>query len=129
MGGTNDASLLQLVHQATGTVVADSKLTLNETRRTALLTDDETGGILEHRVEMLHVYITALATIAVVGVWLWQFEGREISLLVGDELVNLLYLGGVDKGTLYTDRFATIEIEHITTTYQLLGTWAVEDGT
>lgn len=129
MGGTNDASLLQLIHQTTGTVVADSKLTLNETRRTALLTDDETGGILEHRVEMLHIYITALATIAVVSVWFRQLEGRGISLLVGDELVDLLYLWRVDKGTLYTDWFATVQIEHVTTTYQLLGTWAVEDGT
>ena len=128
MSGTHDASLLQLVHQAACTVVADGELTLNEARRTTLLTDDETGGILEHRVEVLHVHITALASLAIVSVRLWQLEGRDISLLVGDERIDFLHLWRVDEGTLYTDGFATVQVEHITTTYQLLGTWAVKDG-
>ena len=129
MSSTYDACLLQLVHQTTSTVVADSELTLNETRRTTLFTNDETGGILEHRVKMLHVYITALATFAFISVRLRQLKGRDISLLVGDERIDLLHLWCVDKGTLYTDGFATVQVEHVTTTYQLLGAWAVKDGT
>ena len=71
---------------------------------------------------MLHIHVaTFTATFTVVGVRLWQFEGRDISLLVGDESVDLLHLWRVNKGALYTNGFASIQVEHITTTYQLLG--------
>lgn len=128
MSGTYDAGLLQLVHQTACTVVANGKLTLNQTGASALFANDETGGILEHRIEMLHIHITTLATFSVVGIGLRQFEGSEIALLVGDELVDALDLGCIHEGTLHADRFATVQIEHIASSYQLLGTWTVENG-
>ena len=42
--------------------------------------------------------------------------------------VDALNLWRIDKGTLYTDGFSTIAIEHITTTDKLVGTCLVEDG-
>ncbi len=128
MSCTHDACLLQLVHQTTCTVVADGELTLYQTGRTALLADYQTGCILEHRVEVLHIDVAALATFALISVRLWQLEGAEVALLVGNEVVDTLHFGGVNEGTLHTNRLAAIEIEHITTTYQLLCSWAVQNG-
>ena len=59
MSLTHDASLLQLVHQSACTVVADGELTLNEACGTTLFTNDEAGGILEHRVKVSQVDIVA----------------------------------------------------------------------
>lgn len=128
MSSTYDTSLFQLVHQTACTVVANGKLTLNQTGRAALFADNQTGCILEHRIEMLHIHVTALATFSVVGIGLRQFEGSEIALLVGDELVDALDLGCIHEGTLHADRFATVQIKHIASSYQLLGTWTVENG-
>lgn len=129
MSCTHDACLLQLVHQTTCTVVADSELTLYQAGRTTLLADYQTGGILEHRVEVLHVDIVALATFALVSIRLWQLEGAEIALLVGNEVVDTLHFGGINEGTLYANRLAAIEIEHIASSNQLLCSWAVQNGT
>ncbi len=129
MSCTHDACLLQLVHQATCTVVADGELTLNQAGRTALLADYQTGCVLEHRIEVLHVNITTFtATFALISIRLWQLEGAEITLLLGNEVVDTLHFRGVNEGTLHTNRLATIEIEHITTTYQLLCSRAVQNG-
>ena len=129
MSGTYDTSLFQLVHQTACTVVTNGELTLNQTGRAALFADNQTGCILEHRIEMLHIHVMALATAILIGIGLWQFEGSEIALLFSDEVVDALDLRRIHEGTLHTDWFATVQIEHVTTTYQLLGTWAVEDGT
>ena len=128
MSSTYDTSLFQLVHQTACTVVANGELTLNQTCRTTLFADNQTGCIFEHRVKMLHIHVTALATAILIGIGLWQFEGCEIALLVGDELIDALDLGCIHEGTLHADRFATVQIEHIASSYQLLGTWTVENG-
>ena len=129
MSSTYDASFLQLVHQSSRTVVADGELALNQTRRTALFTNNEAGSILEHRVKVLHIHVTTLASFSFVGVRLWQFKGHWVALLVSDEVVNALHLWCIHESTLYTNGLTTIQIEQVTTTHQLLGTWTVKDGT
>lgn len=76
MGGTDDTRLLQLVHQSSGTVVADSELTLYQTRRPTLVDDDQAGGILKHRVEVLHIHIGSLTHLVVRHIRLRQLKGR-----------------------------------------------------
>ena len=61
--------------------------------------------LLKHRIQVLHINVATFATLAVVGIGLWQLKGRDIALLLGDKLIDTLYLGGIDKGTLYADRF------------------------
>ena len=128
MSSSYDASLLQLVHQAACAVVTNGELTLNQACRTTLFADNQTGCILEHRVKMLHIHVTALATAILIGIGLWQFEGTEVALLFSDEVVDALDLRRIHEGTLHTDWFATVQIEHIASSYQLLGTWTVENG-
>ena len=120
MGSSYYTCLLQLVHQTAGTIVADGKLSLNQAGGTTLLADYQTGSILEHRVQVLHVHIAALATFAIVCVGFRQLECRQVALLLADELVDALHLWCVDKGTLYTYRLAAVQIEHVASTYQLL---------
>ena len=95
-----------------------------------MVDDNQTGGILKQRIEVLHIHIL-VATAVEVGlrrIRLGQFEGHIIALLFSDVLIDALHLGRVDKGTLHTDRLRTAQIEHITLTDQLLGTSTVEDG-
>ena len=78
---------------------------------------------------MLHVHVAALAaTIFVAHVWFGQFEGRHVTLLLRDVAVDTLHLGRVNEGTLYADRLAAVQVEHVAAAYQLLGTGTVEDG-
>ena len=77
---------------------------------------------------MLHVHITALTAIAVISVWLGQFKCRQIALLVGYELIDALHLRRVYKGTLHTDGLTTVQIEHVSSAHQLLGTRTVQNG-
>lgn len=73
MSGAYDAGFLQLVHQSSGAVVANGKLALDKTRRATLLADYQTGCILEHGVQVLHVNLATFATtFAIVNNWLWQ---------------------------------------------------------
>jgi len=125
MGGTDDTRLLQLVHQSSGTVVADSELTLYQTRRPTLVDDDQAGGILKHRVEVLHIHIGSLTHLVVRHIRLRQLKGREVALLLCDKLVDALHLRSIHEGTLYTDRLAAVEIQHVASSYQLLGTRSV----
>ena len=92
-----------------------------------MFANDETGGILEHRVKVLHIHIATLATFSIVCVRFWKFKGGEIALLLCDELVDALYFWGIHESTLYTNRLATIEVKHITTTNQLLSTGLVKE--
>ena len=94
-----------------------------------MLADYQTGSILEHRVQVLHVHIAALATFAIVCVGFRQLECRQVALLLADELVDALHLWCVDKGTLYTYRLAAVQIEHVASTYQLLCARTVQNGT
>ena len=48
-------------------------------------------------------------------------------MLLGNKLIDAFYLRCVNKGTLYTHRFTTIEIKHVTLTNQLLGTRTVKN--
>ena len=123
-----DTGLFQLVHQTACAVVANGELTLNQTGASALFADNQTGSILEHRVEMLHIHVTALATAILIGIGFWQFEGTEVALLFSDEVVDALDLRRIHEGTLHTDWFATVQVQHIASSYQLLGTWTVENG-
>ena len=129
MGSSDNTCLFQLIHQATCTVIANSEFPLNQTGASALFANDETGGILEHRIKMLHINVTTLATFAIISIRFGQFEGRQITLLIGYELVDALHLRCIDKCTLYANGFSAIQIEHITTTYQLLGTGTIQYST
>lgn len=75
MGSSDNTCLFQLVHQTTCTVITDGEFTLNQTGASTLFANDKTGGILKHRIEMLHINITALTTFPIVSIWLGQFEG------------------------------------------------------
>ena len=59
MSSTYDTGFLQLVHQSAGTVIANGELTLNQTGRTALFVNNQTGGIIKHRIQMTQVGIIA----------------------------------------------------------------------
>ena len=77
MGLAYDACLFEHIHEATGTVVTDGELSLDETGGAAATADNQTGSIIEHRVEVVQVHIvgTTLATLATFNDGFWQFEG------------------------------------------------------
>ena len=88
------------------------------------------GSFLKQRIEVLHVHIP-FAHAAHISLWhirLRQFKRHVEALLRGDELIDALHLWRIHEGTLHADRFATVQIKHIASSYQLLGTWAVENG-
>ena len=129
MSLANDTGFLQLVHQATCTVVADGKLTLDETRRAALLMNNQAGGIVEHRIKVTQIGIIAAAfTALALDNGLRQFVRLQIALLLGNELVDIVDLWRIDKGTLHTHGVVALQIEHVAAANELLGTHAVEDG-
>ena len=62
---------------------------------------------------------------ASVSLWVDDFgeEHRmEERLLFGDEAADVVDFGCVNKGALYSDRFATLEVEHVSLAYELVGT-------
>ena len=46
----------------------------------------------------------------------------------GDELIDFHHFGGVNKRTLHTHGVVALQIEHVTSTNELIGTHTVEDG-
>ena len=79
---------------------------------------------------MLHIDIStaAITHVALWRVGLRQFKRHVVTLLGSDEFVDSLHLGGIDEGTLHTDRLCATQIEHVTLTNKLLSACAVEDG-
>ena len=57
-----------------------------------------------------------------------QKQGLYGAGLVGDIFIDAFHFGRVHKGTLHTNGFIAIEIEHVSPSNQLLGTGAVENG-
>ena len=129
MGLTYHPSLLQLVHEAAGAIIANGELSLNEASTALLRRDNKAGGIVEHRVEVTQVgIVTAAISSIALHDRLGQLERLHVALLFGNELVDVDYFGRIDEGTLYTDGVVALQIEHVATTYELLCTHAVEDG-
>ena len=125
---SHDASGFELVHQASSPVVADTEAALYHTRTSLLGEDDGVGCLLEVWVEVTGIYAaTASCAVAIIG-WLRQLQRFDRTRLTGDVLVDALNLWRVNEGTLYTHRLIAIEVEHITSSDELVGTGAVQDG-
>ena len=79
---------------------------------------------------MLHIdiLITTLTKVCLRCIGLWQFERHVITLLRCDEFIDSFHLWCINEGTLYSDGFCATKIQHITLTYQLLGTCTVKNG-
>ena len=86
------------------------------------------GCLFEERIQVLGIHIAATCCATLVVGWLWQFHRLNRTRLLLDKLIDALNLWRINKGTLHTYRLLTVEIEHITTTNQLVGSGAVEDG-
>ena len=59
---SHNPRFLQLVHDAAGTIITDGKLTLNERCGTLLVNNNETGCILEQRIETSHIHIPQITS-------------------------------------------------------------------
>ena len=129
--GAYDACLLELVHESSGAIVAYGKLALDERCGTALVDDNQAGGIFEERIEVLQVYVlvATVSKVAVGSVWFGQFKGHVVALLVGYEIVDALHLRCVDEGTLHAHWLRTSDkCQQVAAAYELLGTGTVEDS-
>ena len=128
MSRSYDASLFELVHESSGSVVADREAALNHTR-TALLADDYRACcLLKERIEIAHVCTAGVAAaVRVVALRFWQLHRMSRTRLVLDELVDFANLFSADECALHTSRFVAVEIEHVAHTDELVGARTVED--
>ena len=79
---------------------------------------------------MLHIDVlfTTVAHIGFRSVGLRQLERHVVTLLGSDEIIDPLHLGSVDEGALHTHGLRAVQEKHISTSDELLGSRAVEDG-
>ena len=82
---------------------------------------------LKVRIEIARIHISAAHSFSVIG-WLWKFEWLDRTRLAGDVLVDALNFRSIYECTLHTYRLVAIQIEHIASTYQLVGTCSVPNG-
>ena len=104
-GRSHDASLLQLIHQTSRTVVSNTELALDHTGGTTLFCNNHAGNIFEHGIQMGHVHIGSFASFFAFEGHFWQREWTKIALLISDEVDDLLHLRSIYESTLHTDRF------------------------
>ena len=94
-----------------------------------MLNDNQTGGILKHRVKVRQVgIVVAHATLAFVGNGLRQLERFRVALLIRDVPVDGIHLRCVDEGTLNAYGFVALQEQHVAASDELVGTHAVENG-
>ena len=92
------------------------------------MNNNQTSGILKQRIETSHIHITQITAPIFTDI-LGQEESSGITLLLRYKLRYLFYLRCIDKRTLHTNRIGTLQEQHISPAYQLVGSRTVENGT
>ena len=75
---------------------------------TMMLVNNETGCILEQRIETSHIHIPQITSCIFIHIF-GQIESSGVTLLAGDKLRNLRHFGRIDKGTLHTHRVCSLQ--------------------
>ena len=75
---------------------------------TMMLVNNETGCILEQRIETSHIHIPQITSCIFIHIF-GQIESSGVTLLAGDKLRNLRHFGRIDKGTLHTHRVSSLQ--------------------
>ena len=75
---------------------------------TMMLVNNETGCILEQRIETSHIHIPQITSCIFIHIF-GQIESGGISLLAGDKLSDLRHFGRIDKSTLHTNRISSLQ--------------------
>ena len=127
----DDSGTLKLIHHTSCSCISHAQTPLKVGSGASLRSHYHPGGILEHRIYVLHIYGTAA------GFSVLRFGNRQIiwstvtllpSVLVTDELGDLIDLVHADKSALHTFHLDSGIVKHITLTYQVLRTIRVEDS-
>ena len=126
--GSHDACCFKLVHQSAGTVVADAESSLNHTGAALLRENDGMGCLLEVWVQVAGIHAAVASYAAILAGWFRQLHRFDRTRLIADVFVDALNLRCIYEGTLYTHWLVAVQVEHVTTTYQLVGTGSVKDG-
>ena len=84
--------------------------------------------LLEIWIQVAGIYAAVASYAAIFAGWFREFHRFDRTRLVADVFVDALNLWCIYEGALYTHRFVAVEIEHITTTDELVGSRSVEDG-
>ena len=74
---------------------------------TMMLVNNETGCILEQRIETSHIHIPQITSCIFIHIF-GQIESSGVTLLAGDKLRNLRHFGRINKGTLHTHRVSSL---------------------
>ena len=72
-----------------------------------MLVNNETGCILEQRIETSHIHIPQITPCIFIHIF-GQIESSGVTLLAGDKLRNLRHFGRINKGTLHTHRVSSL---------------------
>ena len=86
------------------------------------------GCLLEIWIQVAGIYAAVASYAAIFAGWLREFHWLDRTRLIADVFVDAFNLWCIYEGALYTHRFVAVEIEHITTTDELVGSRSVEDG-
>ena len=89
--------------------------------------DNQTGSLLEHRIQVIHVHICGSAS-CILHWRTRQTERAGIALLAGYEVADALNLGCVHEGALYAHGVVSGQEEHVALTHQLVCSRTVEDS-
>ena len=87
------------------------------------------SSLFEVGVKAVHVGRSATSHATLVGVRFGQFHWLYGTGLVCNEPVDALNFGRINKCTLHTNRLVAVKEKHIAAPDELIGTWAVENGT
>ena len=125
--GAYDSRRFQLVHDATGPVVADGKPALDGGGRTLLAADHQAGGLFEEGIPAARVDVVQTSAFTVRGVF-GQGECAGVGLLGSDKLSDGIHFRGIDKGTLHAGHVAAHRDQHVAPSDQLVGSRRVQNG-
>lgn len=88
----------------------------------------EAWCILEHWVELAKVSSVTSDSVVVGFNNLRKLKGREVASLLTDERIYALNFRRINKGALHTGRVATVEEQHVASSYKLVCSRTVEYG-
>ena len=107
----------------------NDKAQIDSILRTNMLGEtDSMYCLLEIWIQVAGIYAAVASYAAIFAGWFREFHRFDRTRLVADVFVDAFNLWCIYEGTLYTHRFVAVEIEHITTTDELVGSRSVEDG-
>ena len=75
---------------------------------TMMLVNNETGCILEQRIETSHIHIPQITSCIFIHIF-GQIESGGVSLLAGNELCDFRHFRRIDKCTLHTHRVCSLQ--------------------